>query len=214
MQLCCYKQSLCPSWLVGVLRSFAKLKHWWQSWFQEATSSLALFLCFQINKNITDMFKLVPEFITHIPPHVSNHCNSAKRRAANRSNEDSKPHEWTSCTLIQKTQSTNAESEQHRGRLVVLACNFSQTAPDSRCHFSVTAAAIGVRMVPRAVAASSSISAFSRLITHSMASRPWSGTSREGNVMRITIRPFKSGHMINLRSHKMTKGINWSLCFK
>lgn len=50
----------------------------------------------------------------------------------------------------------------------------SQTMLEKRggCHFSVTAAARGVRMVPRAVAASSSISAFSRLITHSMASRP------------------------------------------
>lgn len=48
------------------------------------------------------------------------------------------------------------------------------------CHFSVTAAAMGVRMVPRAVAASSSISAFSLLMTHSMASRPW---ARSGSKM-------------------------------
>lgn len=52
----------------------------------------------------------------------------------------------------------------------------------SRCHFSVTAAAIGVRMVPRAVAASSSISAFSRRITHSIASRPWSKTKHKALV--------------------------------
>lgn len=42
----------------------------------------------------------------------------------------------------------------------------------SRDHLSATAAAIGTRMVPRAVAANSSISVFSRLMTHSIASRP------------------------------------------
>lgn len=40
-------------------------------------------------------------------------------------------------------------------------------------HLSATAAAMGTRIVPRAVAANSSISVFNRLMTHSMASRPW-----------------------------------------
>lgn len=39
-------------------------------------------------------------------------------------------------------------------------------------HLSATAAAMGTRILPRAVAASSSISVFNRLMTHSMASRP------------------------------------------
>lgn len=39
-------------------------------------------------------------------------------------------------------------------------------------HLSATAAAIGTRIDPRAVAASSSISVFRRLMTHSIASRP------------------------------------------
>lgn len=40
-------------------------------------------------------------------------------------------------------------------------------------HFSATAAAMGMRIVACAVAASSSISVFNRLMTHSIASRPW-----------------------------------------
>lgn len=39
-------------------------------------------------------------------------------------------------------------------------------------HLSAAAAAMGTRIVPRAVAANSSISVFSRLMTHSIASRP------------------------------------------
>lgn len=42
-----------------------------------------------------------------------------------------------------------------------------------RYYLSATAAAMGTRILPRAVAASSSISVFNRLMTHSMASRPW-----------------------------------------
>lgn len=81
---------------------------------------------------------------------------------------------------VQKLQSTKAAPEHHKVRLVELPCISLQTLLEKwgRCHFSVTAAAMGVRMVPRAVAASSSISVFSRLITHSMASRPWSRTNR------------------------------------
>lgn len=43
------------------------------------------------------------------------------------------------------------------------------------CHHlsAAAAAAMGARMEPRAVAASSSISVFNRLMTHSIASRPW-----------------------------------------
>lgn len=39
-------------------------------------------------------------------------------------------------------------------------------------YLSAAAAAMGARMLPRAVAARSSISVFNRLMTHSMASRP------------------------------------------
>lgn len=39
-------------------------------------------------------------------------------------------------------------------------------------HLSATAAAMGTRILPRAVAANSSISVFNRLMTHSIASRP------------------------------------------
>ena len=45
-------------------------------------------------------------------------------------------------------------------------------AESDGCYFDVTAAAMGVRIVLRAVAASSSISVFRRLMTHSIASRP------------------------------------------
>lgn len=48
------------------------------------------------------------------------------------------------------------------------------SASSGCCHLSATAAAMGTRIVPRAVAASSSISVFKRLMTHSIASRPWS----------------------------------------
>lgn len=44
---------------------------------------------------------------------------------------------------------------------------------EGRDHLSATAAAIGTRILPRAVAANSSISVFNRLMTHSIASRPW-----------------------------------------
>lgn len=47
-----------------------------------------------------------------------------------------------------------------------------------RDHLSATAAAMGTRIVPRAVAANSSISVFNRLMTHSMASRPWDRQER------------------------------------
>lgn len=40
-------------------------------------------------------------------------------------------------------------------------------------HLSATAAAMGTRKLPQAVAASSPISVFNRLMTHSIASRPW-----------------------------------------
>lgn len=70
------------------------------------------------------------------------------------------------------------------------------------CHFSVTAAAIGVRMVPRAVAASSSISVFSRLITHSMASLPCSRT--KPNVIQAN-RLHKKGK----QDGRMRKGSIW-----
>lgn len=55
-------------------------------------------------------------------------------------------------------------------------------------HLSATAAAMGTRILPRAVAANSSISVFNRLMTHSMASRPWERqmksilTCRKGTV--------------------------------
>lgn len=45
-------------------------------------------------------------------------------------------------------------------------------------HLSATAAAMEARIVPRAVAANSSISVFSRLMTHSIASRPWDRSTR------------------------------------
>lgn len=47
-----------------------------------------------------------------------------------------------------------------------------KAAVEGRDHLSATAAAMGTRIVPRAVAANSSISVFSRLMTHSIASRP------------------------------------------
>lgn len=50
-------------------------------------------------------------------------------------------------------------------------------------HFSVTAAAaMGMRIVACAVAASSSISVFNRLMTHSIASRPWTQQITQGKV--------------------------------
>lgn len=82
--------------------------------------------------------------------------------------------------LGRSLQKTSAALQHHKGRPFLPAQIFSRTRVGRRGgrHFSATAAAMGARMVPRAVAASSSISALSRLITHSMASRPWSRGSR------------------------------------
>lgn len=104
------------------------------------------------------------------PPPVS-YCSSPTRQ-----------HLLNSPQLAQSAHEVCRAPVQHqsiiKGGWALLAWIFSHTLLGQRggCHFSVTAAAMGTRMVPRAVAASSSISVFSRLITHSMASRPWSTT--------------------------------------
>lgn len=54
-------------------------------------------------------------------------------------------------------------------------------------HLSATAAAMGARMDPRAVAASSSISVFKRLMTHSIASRPWSKAERDSGMLESVL---------------------------
>lgn len=56
--------------------------------------------------------------------------------------------------------------EVHRFMMV------EKAAGEGQDHLSATAAAMGTRIVPRAVAANSSISVFNRLMTHSIASRP------------------------------------------
>lgn len=54
-----------------------------------------------------------------------------------------------------------------------------ESSREGRYHLSATAAAMGTRILPRAVAANSSISVFSRLMTHSIASRPWDTHTEE-----------------------------------
>lgn len=71
-------------------------------------------------------------------------------------------------------------------------------------YLSATAAAMGTRILPRAVAASSSISVFNRLMTHSMASRPWGRQTGRASKQRngtdgllwVFTALLKSGHLI------------------
>lgn len=151
--------------------------------------------CYMFTKTqISVLFPLVPERATHFTPsnlsvwscragssdNLMQTPSMMRSAAPNVSNVDSNVQEmvelYPQITKKNKKPEHQTAPVHHKGRLVGLMCSFSQTQLEKRgwCHFSVTAAAaIGERMVPHAVAASSSISALSRLITHSMASRPF-----------------------------------------